>query len=504
MRRLTVRSRKMADRASRVVWMLKEYADPESGAIAHFSEGPVFMSPSLITTVPFDIGWAGIHDLHERLASSAGPFVFSATEGLTDDEAFGQYSSSIANALGQLSVMDPAGANRMLESLVDFGSHRGDLGGLESPFLSAFGVAVQGGPTEVLNEAAQLWGSLGSRLRNLGGGAETTPILSGSGTLTMATADLLNGSLGGPNPDIASIAFGLGDLMLRASSSGAGYVQQSGPTADAARQAGVLTTTGGVLGMAFAGPIGGLIGGGVGFALKHGPVALVEEAVNTATDFVKGAINFFGDLLGLSSTASATAQQPPSPAEKAAQGKCLVAETYVVTTTDRKTQTVNNDGSVTTTEEHTRREERTNEKKCLQPDNPAKCGTGEPGGVEPGFETGFEKPLWKGIGTHSPSLMPIGRGMNHFDIHLGGDVLRLDGLPELDAEGDVIDSGFMEAVIPSLANRSPDQNTVWAPKVGRMKATYPVEATPPVARYRKGFLRTAVYWDPIRGAYVDA
>jgi hypothetical protein len=123
--------------------------EPDPAAVRYTAAGSVYLSPTLMFSAqPFE-AWEGIQDLHFQSIGRTG----SGFGGLSEAEAFGAYSTSVAGVLGQLAVTDATAGNRLLGGLNDYLDFTGRMDGLEGPFLSAYSSAAQLGETHETHRA---------------------------------------------------------------------------------------------------------------------------------------------------------------------------------------------------------------------------------------------------------------------------------------------------------------------------------------------------------------
>ena len=155
--------------------------DPEATRIT--------LEPAWLRVASPGIAWQRLQELHLRALGHTSYGYTSAAKSLTPDAAFALYSTTLAAVLGHIAVADGVSAARILSSLNDFAATGRSLGGIESPFLSAFAASfATSGSTPVTAGAAERWRSLGAP-RELGGGALQTPLLSAGGVLALTGAD---------------------------------------------------------------------------------------------------------------------------------------------------------------------------------------------------------------------------------------------------------------------------------------------------------------------------
>lgn len=178
--------------------------DPEATRIT--------LEPAWLRVAPPAITWQRLQELHLRSLGNTSYGYTSAAKTLTPDEAFALYSTTLAAVLGHIAVADDFLAAQIMSSLNDFAATVRSLGGVESPFLSAFAASFgASGSTTVTAGAAERWRSLGQP-RDLGGGALQTPLLSAGGVIALVGADDLGRALHDAT-DAGSLNEGLAKLF---------------------------------------------------------------------------------------------------------------------------------------------------------------------------------------------------------------------------------------------------------------------------------------------------
>ncbi|MFG2054330.1 hypothetical protein ACGFI9_09870 [Micromonospora sp. NPDC048930] len=387
-------------------------ADP--AAFLNTSQGPLYLTPTLLATASPDLAWLGIQDLHLRALDRPGRWNSPTGTAMSTDDAFGLYSSALTSVLGQLSVTGPAAANRLLESLTDFTSAYG-MDGLEAPFLNAYGAALRGGPSQQLDDAANLWSAVGLP-DTLGGGAATVPLFdTSSGRLTMPDADTIGQVLGGGGPyTVESMARGL-DTAQHSTSGAAPEMFQD--AAHAVHQVGSAISSTGRLVEHFV--------PGVGEGLEA-----VGSAVSRIGEFFEG---LFGG--GQSTPASSAAQ-----AQQVTQGSAVAIQQSHVVDQEQRTITFHKNGDISVTETHTH--ESHTQRQTIEPAHPAKCERGDDGT----FDAGFEVPYWGRSAGSVPSITPLGPGLDAMFAVSPGCVF-LQSLPTLDDAGELISAGYLAEVL---------------------------------------------------------
>jgi hypothetical protein len=296
-------------------------------AVARTFAGEIVMSPALLITAVPDVAWLGIQELH---AISLGRGAFRP-RGLTEEDAWGQYSASVTAVLGQLAVTDAVAGNRILGSLGDYVNVQGSLDGLEGPFLSALSSAMQLGETPEVGQAMSLLNELGLPSQ-LGGGAQSSALFdAGTQRFTTVGADLLSDAFGSGPLDVSTARDVFGDLM-RGSSTG---TDDSSGAVQAVRDTGLGAAVGKQVGDALGGPIGGWLGSSAG----HG-------ARVAATDLLKGAVDFFKSIFGSDSSSGGRSHAAQQQASQVAQGQCVAVDKTTVTDKAQQTLVVKPDGTV--------------------------------------------------------------------------------------------------------------------------------------------------------------
>jgi hypothetical protein len=145
------------------------------------------LQPGWLRAGTANLVWQGLRELHLRAVGS--DFQFTTVAGqLNKNEAFAAYGSAVACTLGQIAAADDGAAQEVLGSLAGYGGGMGTLDGLESPFLSALSGAFRAGATDAVTRAAAVWRTVGQP-RQLGGGALTSPVVSGGGVIALVSAE---------------------------------------------------------------------------------------------------------------------------------------------------------------------------------------------------------------------------------------------------------------------------------------------------------------------------
>jgi hypothetical protein len=406
--------------------------------------GPIGLAPSFISTAPPDIAWLGLQELHRRSLGLAGDDSFFSPEAvaMTPEQAFGAYSSGVIGVLGQLAVTGSAAGDRLLGSLTDYAELQGSLDGLEAPFLTAFASASRDRFSPSLDPAAELWNELGLP-DQLGGGAQTTPIVNpATGQVVFADADKMMSTFGsasspsapGSPPTMSpSAAFSgvVGSLFHPGPSTTAGGRPSpfSGPDAKTVCEGllawGAMTVAGGA-----AGPLGAVAG------------------------FIGGLFTFLVTLGG-TGDAPAAVRHPAtgqSQGQQAADGKCVTVAQTEVTTKQGGSVMVDKDGNthlsgpgtVTTTTTTS------GDKKCLEPNSPSKCWRDDDGNLNPEFVV----PFWQNSVVMSPTLLPVGPGLDALVVGVGDGLAQLTALPSIDAAGAVEAVGFLSSAFVPASSRT--------------------------------------------------
>jgi hypothetical protein len=420
--------------------------------------GPIGLEPAYMSTALPDIAWLGLQELHNRALGLPGGDSFFAhgAQELTPDEAYGLWSAGTIGVLGQIGVTDPVAGDRLLGSLTEFAGVHGSFDGLESPYLSAFNSAMRDPMSSAsLNPAGDMWQEVGLP-GQLGGGAQTAPIINpATGQLVLPNLQQLGDCIGpnAPTPTPTSLS-GLIDAGL---------------TAGTAKLAEGMRDL-------FAGPHPGMTASGQPSAIpttnyNKVAIALVEWGAGTVAAglaagplaavgaFIVGLFNFL-TALGSSGDPPA-AVQPPGPdsqGKQAAEGKCAVVAQTPVTTKQGAPTAMDKNGTPHPTGPGTSAPSGSSapsgpppppEKKVPTPSEPAKCWRDEDGSLNADFTV----PYWQNTIVMSPAFIPVGPGLDSFVMNIRADVAHLAALPTLDAAGEVETASFLSSALVSSGIR---------------------------------------------------
>jgi hypothetical protein len=394
--------------------------EPDPAAVRYTAAGSVYLSPTLMFSAqPFE-AWEGIQDLHFQSIGRTG----SGFGGLSEAEAFGAYSTSVAGVLGQLAVTDATAGNRLLGGLNDYLDFTGRMDGLEGPFLSAYSSAAQLGETHETHRAGQLWGSI-PQPQGFGGHAQRTTIF-----------DAGNGQLKMPNGSEFQSAFGAGQSIgqgMHELHQGGGSHPTGGNDSSAAGtvyRVSIAVFAGQSFGAAAGAELGALIG------VSLGPIGGIVGGI------VGGIIAFFAGGSSSPPTGSAGEHHPAAKGEHV-----VVHNSPVVHPNGHDYQYNKGSGKIeerpgTAGSHGSSPHPPPGHRETIHP-SPHKCFRDDDGTLDDEFSL----PFWGSGAAVAPSVIPEGAGVEGLISYLGDGALAFEALPALDASGAIEAAGLLATVL---------------------------------------------------------